>query len=162
MGLLDGALGGALGSVLGGGNSGNLQGMLGSLLGQLGGAQGGTQGSNAQVMLTSAMAMLQQHGGLEGIVEKFRANGLGSVVDSWVGTGANAPVTGAQVTQVLGDSAVQDVATKLGIDPAQASGGLASMLPELVNQLTPNGHIPANSSDLLTQGLAMLKAHLGS
>jgi len=161
MGLLDGALGGALGSVLGGGNSGNLQGMLGSLLGQLGGTQGGAQGSNAQVMLTAAMAMLQQNGGLEGIVEKFRAHGLGGTVDSWVGTGANAPVTGTQITQVLGDSAVQDVATKLGVDSAQASGGLASMLPELVNQLTPNGHIPANSGDLLTQGLAMLKAHLG-
>jgi uncharacterized protein YidB (DUF937 family) len=162
MGLLDGALGGALGSVLGAGNTGNLQGMLGGLLGQLGGAQGGAQGSNASALLTTAMALLQQHGGLEGIVAKFRENGLGSAVDSWVGTGANAPVTGSQITQVLGESTVQDVATKLGVDPAQASGGLASMLPELVNQLTPNGHIPANSGDMLTQGLAMLKAQLGS
>ena len=157
MGLLDGALGGALGSMLGNsGNAAGLQGMLGSLLGQGGATQG-----NSQVLITTAMSLLQQHGGLEGIVEKFRANGLGGAVDSWVGTGANAPVSGDQVTQVLGSTAVQDVASKLGVDPQQASGALASVLPELVHQLTPDGHIPANSGELLTQGLAMLKSHFG-
>ncbi len=158
MGLLDGALGDALGSALGESNAaGGLQGMLGGVLGQLGGAQGG---SNA--LLTTAMTLLQQSGGLEGIVEKFRAGGMGSMVDSWVGTGANAPITGSQLTQVLGESTVTGLAKQLGTDPQQASGSLASMLPELVNQLTPNGQIPANSGDLLTQGLALLKGRLGA
>lgn len=150
MGLFDGALGDAVGGLMGG-NRTNLQGALGGLLGQL----GGTNGSN-NAMLATVMTLVQQHGGVGAIVEKFRAGGLSEVVASWVGPGANAPVSATQVTQVLGASTVSDVASKLGVDPAQASASLATMLPELINQLTPNGAADAGSSDLLTKGLAML------
>ncbi len=156
MGLLDGALGDALGSAMGGagkpGEAGNLQGMLGGLLGQLG---GGTGKSGA--LLATVMTLVQRNGGIEGILARFRASGMGDAVDSWVGTGANAPVSGAQVTQVLGESTVSEMAGQLGTDSAQASDSLASMLPELINQLTPNGKVPANSGDLLSHAMAMLR-----
>ncbi len=156
MGLLDGALGDALGSVMGGaakpGEGGNLQGMLGGLLGQLGGGKG-----QSGALLATVMTLVQQNGGIEGIIAKFRASGMGDAVDSWVGTGANAPVTGDQVSKVLGESTVSDIAGQMGTDSAQASGSLASMLPELINQFTPNGKVPANSGDLLSQAMAMLK-----
>lgn len=158
MGLLDGALGDALGSAMGGkGSAGNLQGMLGGLLGQLGGGQG-----TSNALLTTAMSLLQQQGGLEGIVKKFSAGGMGSMVESWVGTGANAPVSAAQITQVFGESTVTDIAKQLGTDPQQASGSLASVLPELINRLTPDGQIPSNSADVLTQGIALLRTRLGA
>lgn len=162
MGLLDGVLGDALGGALGGasgGNAGanNLQGMLGGLLGQLSGAQGG----NSNAMLTTVMALVQQHGGVEGLIAKFQAGGLSDVVSSWVGTGANLPVSPTQVSQVLGDSTINNVASSLGVEPAHASSSIASMLPELINQLTPNGHVDAGSSDLLAKGLSMLKGQLG-
>jgi uncharacterized protein YidB (DUF937 family) len=38
----------------------------------------------------------------------------------------------------------------------QASGGLADLLPQLVDKLTPNGQVP-EGGDLLAQGLDMLK-----
>ncbi len=158
MGLLDGALGDAVGGLMGGsGGAGNLQGMLGGLMQQLDGAHGG--GTNA--MLSTVMSLVQHQGGAEGLVAKFQAGGLSDIVQSWVGTGANMPVSGAQVHQVLGDSTISSVASTLGVDSAQASSSLASMLPELINQLTPNGSVDAGSNDVLSKGLAMLKGQLG-
>ena len=158
MGMFDGALGDAVGGLMGNAGGANVQGMLGGLLGQLGGAQGG--GNNA--MLATVMSLVQQHGGIEGVIEKFRAGGLSDVVASWVGTGANASVSGTQVQQVLGDSAIGGLASSLGVDHAQASASLASVLPELINQLTPNGAVDAGSNDLLSKGLSMLKGLPGA
>ncbi len=157
MGLFDGALGDAVGGLMGGAGAGNLQGMLGGLLQQLDGAHGG--GTNA--MLSTVMSLVQQHGGVEGIVAKFQQGGLGDVVQSWVSTGANMPVSGSQVQQVLGDSTIGNVASSLGVDPSQASSSIASMLPQLINHLTPNGAVDANSGDVLSKGLEMLRGHLG-
>jgi len=153
MGLLDGKLGDALGGMLGNASGGNAQGMVGGLLGSLGGKQGAVN----TAMLAAVMALVQQNGGIEGILERFKAGGLSDVVSSWVGTGANAPISGAQVQQALGPSTVTDVASTLGVDDAQASSSLAAMLPELINQLTPNGRIEAGSNDMLSQGLSMLQ-----
>lgn len=161
MGLLDGALGDAMGDAMGGlmKNAGgaNTQDMLGGLLGQLSGGQRGA--SNGA--LAAVMALVQQNGGVEGIVAKFRTGGLQDVVASWVGTGANAPISATQVQQVLGDSSVNDVAVSMGVEPAHASSSLATMLPALINQLTPNGAVDSGSSDLLSQGLSMLRSQMG-
>ena len=163
MGLLDGLLGGALKSVLAGAtqphpapNAAGAQGggVLGGVLGSLGGQMG------SQVLLTVAMGMLQKSGGLEGILAKFRAQGHGKAVDSWVGTGENHEISGDQVKAVLGESTVSEVAKQLGTSHEEASGSLAALLPELINSLTPNGQIPANSSDLVKRGMELLKSQL--
>jgi len=154
MGLLDGVLGDSPSGMPGNPGGINVQGMLGGLLGSLGGNQGGA--NNA--MLATVMALVQQHGGIEGIVAKFRSGGLSDVVSSWVATGPNTPISGAQVQQALGASTVSGVASTLGVEESQASSSLAVMLPELINQLTPNGKVEADSNDLLTQGLSMLRA----
>lgn len=158
MGLLDGALGQVAGSLLngaGGQGGQSPQDMLGGLLQQFGGA-GGAGGANMQGLLAAAMKLVQQQGGLEGIVQKLQSGGLGDVVQSWIGMGANAPVTGTQLQNALGSDAVQQVAAQAGVSPEAASNGLASVLPELVNQLTPGGALPANSGDLLKSVMGML------
>ncbi len=155
MGLLDGPLGDAIGKMTGG-HTGDAQGTLGGLINQIGGANGANQGA-----LAAVMAFVQEHGGVQAIVEKFRAGGLSDVVNSWVGTGANAPVNGTQLTQILGDPTMTKIASQLGVDPAQASATLSTILPELINHLTPNGSVDAGSSDLLTKGLSMLKGLTG-
>ncbi len=157
MGLLDGVLGNALNSVLGGaGGPANLQGMLGSLLSRLGGPE------QSQVLLTTVMGVVQQNGGLEGILAKFRAQGHDNAVDSWVGSGDNHTISAQHVEQVLGASTVNEVAAQTGTTPAQASESLASILPELINSLTPNGHVPADSNDVIAQAVALLKSKLGA
>jgi uncharacterized protein YidB (DUF937 family) len=83
------------------------------------------------------------HGGLSGVVEKFRANGLGDTVNSWIATGTkNLPITADQVRAALGNEHVTSLAAKLGIDPANAADKLAAMLPQAVDAATPNGTLP--------------------
>lgn len=149
MGLFDGALGDVAGSLLGG-QGGDAQQVIGGLLKQFGG------GSN-NALLAAAMSLVQQQGGLEGLLQKFQAGGLGDVVQSWVGTGANAAISGEQLEKVLGHDSVAQVASQVGVSPTQARDGLASVLPELVNQFTPGGSLPANSGALVNSVLGMLR-----
>jgi len=160
MGLLDGVLGNVVQGALGGG-AGNHP--LQSLLNGLAGGQGvsGTSGGNAQALLGAALTMLQQHGGVAGLVQKLSQGGLAEHVQSWVGTGANMPVTGDQLHQALGSGAIGQIASQLGISPQQASGSLAQLLPEVINHLTPQGQVPANHADLISQGLALLQGLKG-
>ncbi len=151
MGLFDGALGDVAGSLLGG-KGGDAQELVGGLLKQFGGQGGANNG-----LLASAMALVQQMGGLDGLIAKFQAGGLGDVVQSWVGTGANSALSGAQLEQVLGRDTLAQVASQAGMAPAEASRGLAKLLPEVVNQLTPGGAVPANSGALVQSVLGMLK-----
>ena len=82
-------------------------------------------------------------GGLGELLNKFTQAGHGDVANSWVGSGQNAPVTGAQVTDALGQSTISDIASKLGVDHTAAAGGIAAILPELIDKLTPQGQAPA-------------------
>ncbi|OQW90230.1 MAG: hypothetical protein BWK72_03200 [Rhodoferax ferrireducens] len=110
------------------------------------------QGGLAKV-LSGLLANNGELGGLNGLVDKFNQAGMGEVVSSWIGTGANQPISGDQLSQVLGGDMLGKVAGQLGMDPAQLSGQLSAMLPGLVDQLTPNGAIPqgglGNTGDLM-------------
>ena len=80
-------------------------------------------------------------GGLAGLVQAFQKNGLGEIVNSWVSTGQNLPVTPNQVEQGLGSNLVNQIAAKAGLSPGATSSQLAGILPDLVDKLTPNGKI---------------------
>lgn len=95
-------------------------------------------------------------GGLGGLIQAFRQGGLGEVVDSWISTGKNLPVSGDQLTSVLGSDFIGSIAKQLGVGQQEASGNLANLLPGLVDQLTPDGKLP-EGGDLLAQGLSVLK-----
>lgn len=136
---------------------GLLDGLLGSVLGK---AMGGGQQGNA--LLDMAMGLLNnpQSGGMNGLLDKLKASGLGDQAASWVGTGQNMPVSGEQLHSALGGDFIQQIAGKLGVDAGQASGGLAQLLPTLIDKLTPNGTVPQDGNQL-EQGLASLRKMLG-
>jgi uncharacterized protein YidB (DUF937 family) len=90
------------------------------------------------------------------MVQQFHQKGLSDVVSSWVSTGQNLPITADQITHVLGSQQVKDLAARVGISPEQASSQLSSLLPTLVDKLTPNGQV-AESGGLLSAALNMLK-----
>jgi uncharacterized protein YidB (DUF937 family) len=126
-----------------------LNGLIGGALGQLGGSAG-----QQNPLLQVAMQLIQgQHGGLTGLVQKFQNAGLGQQAASWVGTGENLPVSGDQVTQALGGDAIAGMAHRLGMDQGQVSGGLASLLPQVIDKLTPNGAIEQGSVGQVLSGL---------
>lgn len=129
-----------------------------SLLDQALGALAGGQSGDNSALLQTVMQLVNnpQNGGLEGLIQSFQQGGLGEIVNSWVSTGQNLPISAEQIQSVLGGSSLAGLAAQLGVSPEQASGSLADMLPQLIDQLTPNGQMP-QGGDLLTQGLDMLK-----
>ena len=145
MGLLDSVLG----SVLGGSTAqtGAGGGSLGSIIGAL--------ASDPRLLqaVTGMLANEGEHGGLGGLMAKFQQAGLGDVIGSWIGSGQNQAISGDQLHQVLGSSAVSELAGKLGIDVGTTTSQLTQLLPELINHLTPQGQAPAaglgSSGDLM-------------
>jgi uncharacterized protein YidB (DUF937 family) len=86
--------------------------------------------------------MIEKHGGVQGIISQFQANGLGPTVQSWVGTGANMAISSDQVQQALGSEQVQALAAKMGIPPEQLAAKLSEVLPQAIDHLTPGGAVP--------------------
>jgi uncharacterized protein YidB (DUF937 family) len=133
------------------------------LLDQLGQIATGMMGAdkNNPVMqaIISLLGANSSVGGLAGLVQAFQKNGLGEIVNSWVNTGKNLPISPEQITQGLGADLLKQLAGKAGVSPETASGQLANFLPGLVDTLTPNGRLP--ESDLLEQGLNLLRGKLG-
>ena len=128
-------------------------GMLDDLLGQNLGAVAQTAMKNPQVMsailslLSSKQGSIGGPGGLAGLVQAFQGQGMGDMISSWISTGPNPPATADHVTKALGPDTLSQFATKAGIPQGEAGGLLASLLPSLIDQLTPQGKVP-ESNDL--------------
>lgn len=116
------------------------------LLDIVGGLIGGQAGGNSQsALIATALEFINnQPGGLNGLIEKFKAGGAGEIIGSWIGNGQNQPISPDTLQNVLGSDAIGALASKVGIDPGQASSILAQVLPHVVNHATPNGEVPAD------------------
>ncbi|RLJ37611.1 YidB family protein [Acidovorax sp. 106] len=146
MGLLDSVVGAVLNNA---GQSGGTA---------AGGGLGGLLGMAAQnpQLVQAVLSLLGNdgaHGGLAGLVERFQQAGLGNVLQSWIGTGTNLPISGEQLAGVLGQSTLSQLGSQVGAAPADVAQQLSHLLPGLVDQLTPQGQVPqgglGNSSDLM-------------
>lgn len=123
--------------------------VAGAMLGKLGGDKG--------AMVQVAMDLFHQYGGLEGVIEKFNAGGLAAQTASWVGKGANLPVSAEQIAQILGGSTIADIAAKLNMNTNDVSSNIAVYLPQIIDKMTPDGKVSAGSGNLLATVLGMLK-----
>ena len=85
--------------------------------------------------------------GLGGLRAAFERAGLGPAFASWVGTGPNAPISGAELERALGADAVGRLARSAGVEPARVAAALAELLPRVVDQLTPAGALPAEDDE---------------
>ena len=134
------------------------------LMDQLGQAAGGMMGGQAgqNSLLQAVTSLLGQNssvGGLAGIVQAFQKNGLGDIVNSWVSTGTNLPVTPDQIKQGLGSDFLSQLAGKAGVTPDAASAQLSSVLLGMVDKLTPSGKVEAGGIDQL---LNMFQGKMGT
>ena len=109
-------------------------------------------GDKAGILLTSLLNLItdQSQGGFAGFLNRFRQVGLGDVVDSWIGRGANTPLSGEQVESALGTETTDEMARQAGVDASVARAALGRMIPAVVDQLTPDGAIPTEN-DLLSR-----------
>lgn len=131
-------------------------GLLDDLKGVAASVLGGAIGQSP--VARSAIDMLGQAGGLGGLVQAFQQKGLGDIVGSWVGTGQNLPISPQQIQQVLGPQVAQ-LASQHGLTADAVTRTLSQVLPGLVDQLTPDGQLPAGTA--LEQGLSALRSKLG-
>jgi uncharacterized protein YidB (DUF937 family) len=175
-------LGQILGSVLGNA-AGGQQGLPGGLggLGGLGGVLGNVLGGGSDprdgaaadaspfggkaglvaMLLPLAMQWVQRNGGIGAVLDRFKQQGYSQQAASWVSTGENQPVDAQAVSDVIGTDELSRLSQQLGVPDEQVADGLARILPQVVNQLTPDGAVPPDADDVLGSGLAALERLLG-
>ncbi|MDH1914920.1 YidB family protein [Acinetobacter junii] len=155
-------LGGILGSVLGqlGGQQqnnqnqqqGSLGGILGSVLGQLGAGNSSNstqtdsnRSGTAQTLLIAVLplilAWIQKQGGLQGALDKLKNAGLANQVQSWVDPQQqNAQDVPTQnIQNLFDDHDVEQVAQQTQTPKSAIYGAIASVLPQVIDSLTPQG-----------------------
>jgi len=117
-------------------------------------------GGDKNKLLESIMGLINnpQTGGLSGLAQMFKDKGLGDTISSWISTGNNLPVSADQIKKALGADKVQEISQNVGVSEEETSTGLASLLPDIIDKLTPDGKVP--DSDMLAQGLNKLKSKL--
>jgi uncharacterized protein YidB (DUF937 family) len=133
-------------------------GLLDSIVGQVAGAlEGSVPGGQVHPgLLDVVSSLMQQDGGLQGLVGKFEQQGLGNVVSSWIGSGQNLAITPEQVQSVLGEPHIAEVAAKLGLSPTDVANQLAGLLPHAVDSVTPAGAVP--QGNVLSEALSAFTA----
>ena len=143
MGMLDGLLGQLAQGAAGQSGQDGLGGLVGSLLGGAtqGQAQDGSAPSGLSAMLLPAvLGWVQQQGGVGNVVSSLTNSGLGEQVQSWVSNGENQQIGSQAISQVLGSDQVTQLAAKMGVSPEQIQSGMATLLPQVINHLTPSGN----------------------
>jgi uncharacterized protein YidB (DUF937 family) len=184
MGLLDGLLGQVLnGMAQGGQRPSPGMGGLGDLLNQMGGmggmpgmpgggmpgmgprgapapsqaGMGGLGGAALGALVMMALQMLQKNGGLGGVLGRMQQEGHGREADSWVSSGPNMPISPDVLSQIFGREEIGRMAEQAGMSPDEAAGGLASIFPDIVNEITPQGRVEPGSDDAVTRALEILE-----
>jgi uncharacterized protein YidB (DUF937 family) len=126
--------GGGLADILGGlfgggptsarpGGSTPLPGGLGSLLG----------GAAAGSVLS---------GGLGSLINDLKNSGQGRAAQSWVDRGPNQEIAPSDLQKALGSDELDALARQTGLSHDELLEGLSQNLPDLVDQLTPDGRLP--------------------
>lgn len=124
----------------------------------LGGKMGGTGGGD---LMSVVMKLLEDSGGLQGLLGKFQQAGFGEQVASWIGKGENLPISGGQVQEALG-AILPQLANQTGFDEGLIAKGVSKLLPGLVNDLSPDGEhlnegaLPEKLEQFFSGGLGRL------
>ena len=108
------------------------------LLDSLKGALGKVEASALPTVINTVLAQTQYHD-LNGLIVALEKGGLGPQVKSWLGNGANMPITADQLKAVLGNAQVQEFARHLGLPVDETLKLLAQYLPEIIDKASPNG-----------------------
>jgi uncharacterized protein YidB (DUF937 family) len=124
-----------------------LMGVVGAIGGKaVGGAVGGSTGGNLAAILGGVLGGAAGSGALDDLVGKFSQAGAGEQAQSWVSTGANQPVEPATVEQALGSDTIDKLAAETGRSREEIEQALATMVPKVVDTMTPAGVVPDSAA----------------
>ncbi len=127
--------------------------LLDDILGMVGGKGG------AENIFGAISHLIDEHGGLNGLLEKFQDSGMSEVVGSWVGLGENQKIDASNIMQVLGSDKIQHLAQQFGLDHNNFASQIAGMLPQVIDQLTPDGEVPGDNN-AIGKAFEALKSNL--
>jgi uncharacterized protein YidB (DUF937 family) len=143
------------GSMTAGRQGGEIGDILGGLLrGKPGSASAPTVGTNPNSslkellpgglgeLLGGAAAGTALSGGLGALVKELQQRGLGQAAQSWVGTGPNQKIASNDLAHALGTDTIDALSKHTGVGREDLLSGLSQHLPDLVDQLSPNGRLP--------------------
>ncbi|MCB1894685.1 MAG: DUF937 domain-containing protein [Zoogloeaceae bacterium] len=119
---------------------------------------GGGEGQASLLQL--AQKLMQEEGGLQGLMVQLQQAGLGEQVSSWLGNGANLPVSPEQIRDAIGGDTLAQLAGQVGLSTEAAGQGIADYLPQLVDRLSPSGVLQGDDP-LRQQGMAILDGLFG-
>jgi uncharacterized protein YidB (DUF937 family) len=144
-GMQSGGLGGGVGAALGG----ILTGMLGRGMAR---GRGGNRNALLLMLLPFAMQWVQRNGGIGAVLDRFRQKGFAQHANSWESVGANEPLAPHAVDSVVGRPEIARIAQQLQLPEDEVADGFAEILPEVADQLTPQGSVPAEADEALQGG----------
>lgn len=104
---------------------------------------GGKGGSMNGVLLQQLIGALSKPGALNNLMASFQQQGLGNILQSWLSTGQNLPISASQVQQVFGADALSAMAKGAGLGVPETANALSSLLPQVVDKISPGGKAPA-------------------
>lgn len=81
-------------------------------------------------------------GGLGDLLKQFQESGHSDTANSWVGPGPNKNISPGDLANALGAEQISTMMSQSGLSRDELLQGLSQHLPEVVNQLTPNGRLP--------------------
>jgi len=100
---------------------------------------------DANAIAPALAGLLSNDGGeldLAGIVGRMAGSGdLGSIVGSWLGDGANEAISADSILSIFGNDKLSAFADQLGVDSGAAAGGLADVLPQMMDKASSGGSL---------------------
>lgn len=157
--VLGGLLGGQRSNNVGAGDLGSL---LGSVLGGTSGKQSGgiNKGALLVALLPVVLGYIQKNGGLSGVLSKFNNSGLGTQAQSWLSADVdNNGLDAGDITRLFGADEINNICQQTGASQGDVCQGIAELLPQVVNDLTPQGGLQNESE--ANQEIADLLGQLG-
>jgi uncharacterized protein YidB (DUF937 family) len=76
------------------------------------------------------------------LLKQFQQKGQSDVANSWVGNGPNRAISSNDLESALGADQISALMSQSGLSRDELLAGLSQQLPEVVNELTPDGRLP--------------------
>lgn len=83
-------------------------------------------------------------GGLNDLLKQFQQNGHGEVAQSWIGSGPNKTISPDNLEDAIGADRINTLSSLSGMSREDLLNGLSQQLPDVVDQLTPDGRLPTD------------------
>ncbi|WP_082521973.1 YidB family protein [Ramlibacter sp. Leaf400] len=142
---------------LGGVGAAGLGGVLASMLGR---GRRGSRGALLALLLPLALQWVQRNGGLGAVLKRMQDKGYGRQAQSWVAVGDNDELDARAVDDVVGQDELSRLSQQLGLPQDEVRQGFAELLPEMVNQLTPDGRVSPDADEVLGNSIPLVEQEI--